>query len=139
MMMTVPPCPAGDDVFLCRCTHNASEMLHGTDASLYPKSGCLRVGKTVLVARSAYSMMMMGRHLWEIIIENNVEACRRQIFYDKKCTDYCLSIQLPTTGARMVFPLQPFICGVLPIVHIKRIQRAMRHSLRRKRENRAIP
>ena len=123
-------------LFSCRCSTSAPIHNNGAGASLYPKAGCLVVGQTLYAARGAHAALI-GRHLWETIItsigddNNNSGGWRTRIFYDARHSrEYCLCVRAPRSGVMMVFALQAFIInGVLPMVHIRRIQRAFRRFL----------
>ena len=97
------------------------------------------VGQTLYAARGAHAALI-GRHLWETIIASigndkndgtSGGGWQTRIFYDAKCSrEYCLCVRAPRSGVMMVFALQAFIInGVLPMVHIRRIQRAFRRFL----------
>ena len=118
-----------DDVTLCRCNLNPSEIIHGADASFYPKAGCFRMGKILYSARSCYSWF--GRHMWEILI-HNPGGVRQSCVYHSY---HSINVRV---GTGISFYFMPTINGLLPSVHIRRIQRAMRMFLQRKFEQRAL-
>ena len=118
-----------DVVTLCCCNLNPSEIIHGADASFYPKAGCFRMGKILYSARSVYGWF--GRHMWEIIINNPGDV--RQICVYRY--HHLINVRV---GSGISFYFMPTINGLLPSVHIRRIQRAMRMFLQRKFEQRAL-
>ena len=132
--MSTPPCPV-DDVTLCRCNLNASEMIHGADASLYPKAGCFRVGKILYSAREFYNVF--GRHMWEMFIHNPAGVSQRRVYLLGRFGLYSVKFIL-ISGTGISLFCTSTIHGLLPSVHIRRIQRAIRAFLRLKFEQRAL-
>ena len=133
--MSTSPCPVDDDVTLCRCNLNASEMIHGTDASLYPKAGCFRVGKILYSAREFYNAF--GRHMWEMFIHNPAGVSQRRVYRLGRLGLYSVKL-LVRSGTVIAFFSTPTVNGLLPSVHIRRIQLAIRAFLRWKFEQRAL-
>ena len=116
-------------------------MILGTDATLYPKAGCLRVGRALYNIRGIYNSA--GKHLWELLIHNPVGISKRTIFIDHSFTMYSMIIRLDATGTGMAFVFEPFIRGKwMPLTCVGIIQRPMRRFLllrkRQQLEHRAL-
>ena len=132
-------CPASD-ITMCMCEvgQPGMMMMHGINenraTTFYPKAGCFRLG------RNLYSLMRpdfhgcMGKHFWEMFIENPGNACRSGVFALRMFGSECSHSAYMRLGRLyMSFPVQP--CFAL---HIWRIQRAIREFLVRRRESRRL-
>ena len=129
------PCPK-HDVTLCRCNLNPSEMIHGIDASFYPKAGCFRLGNSLYPAREYFEPF--GRHMWESFIHNPAGVSQRYLYSSSSRFDYRGVSFYMLAGTGVSFYFLSTMNGLLPSVHIRRIQRAMRTFLQRKYEQRAL-
>ena len=135
MSISTHPCPK-DDVTLCRCSLNMSEMIHGIDATFYPKAGCFRLGKSLYSARVYFETF--GRHMWEIFIHNPAGVSQRYLYRSSRRFNYHGVAFYMIGGTGVGFYFLSTINGLMPSVHIRRIQRAMRMFLQRKYEQRAL-
>jgi hypothetical protein len=124
-------CPA-EDITQCRCTIDPYKIVHGTDATFYPKAMCFRVGRNLYTIRLFCNYITS--HMAEAMIKK--QNCTREIFI-RDCTHF--------TNIRTGLPY-PMMAGVCfpsrraSSVYIWRIQRAMRRflTLTRKWEGRAL-
>lgn len=126
------PCPLEPHNTLnCSCPRE-STMILGSDATLYPKAGCFRVGRVLLNARSLYSSI--GEHVWEMLIHNPPGISQRMLFPDGGFNMICVCIKLEATGGGIAFALEPYIDNrLMPLTCVCRIQRAIRHYLERQK------
>ena len=126
-------CPNDPNILNCSCPlQNDETMIMGADATLYPKAGCFRIGKVLYNARVLYHIM--GKHIWELLLHNPVGVSKRRVFHDGRLNMYCVSIHLTVTGGGLAYVFEPFIDGnLMPSTCVRRIQRAMRHHLKRRR------
>ena len=126
-------CPNDPNILNCSCPLQRDEtMIMGADATLYPKAGCFRMGKVLFNARVLYHSM--GKHLWALLLHNPVGVSIRRVFHDGQLNMYCVSIHLTATRGGLAFLFEPFIGGTLmPSTCVRRIQRAMRRYLKRRR------
>jgi hypothetical protein len=133
-------CPSLD-IAMCKCTQDPSRMIHGTDATLYPKAGCFRVGRSLYNTRLFYNSF--GRHFWDLFIGNPAGICRRTVYLYSKHSIYYAALAIVQDGGvnrrvAVCFPIDPTIGGVMPVVSVWRIQRAVRGFLRHKFNQRAL-
>ena len=108
------------------------------NASYYPKAGCYRIGRIMYGVRNLTSEK---KSFWEILVQRGV--VNRHTFNEagreEKCTVYIWSSNLQQhmlvlrQGRATSVTLDTTIDGVRPMVHVWRIQRAIRNFLWRRR------
>jgi len=127
----------------CTCTDIAYDsdlkMLHHADVSYYPNAGFFRVGRRLYSARS---MNSMGYHFWLYLVETASYPGIMSLYSDSKLHAYFMLLRAPPGQDDEICGVQFYIratlSGLMPIVHVWRIQRAMRGWLRRRWEKRAL-
>jgi hypothetical protein len=117
-------CQMGD-ASQCLCG-NTFEPIYGPDATLYPKAGCFRVGKTLYNARAFFHAL--GKHTWQTFIQHP----ERGVSTGRSRLDLHFMRLRLSPGAEVSVFFDPFVNRVLPIALVRRIQRAMRCCLQRK-------
>jgi hypothetical protein len=106
-------------------------MMNSPFISLYPKAGCLRVGRRLISIRE----VAFGTHLWAAIVFNRVNA-PRAIYTCPREGRRCIFLRVAGMGGLSV----PIISTAhdSPIAAVRQIQRAARAFLRRRFEARAL-
>ena len=125
------PCRASDPL-RCECPFNG--VLVNTDhmTALYPKSGTFKVGRALYSARQ---FTRLGRHFWEIFVYG--QESQPKVKAMPAYGNYVVSAWMQHMG--MAFIIDPTVLGVRPVVHVWRIQRALRKGwLARRREQRTL-
>jgi hypothetical protein len=107
-------------------------MMHSETASVYPKAGCLRIGRSLYSIRGLYTAV--GKHLWGRLICNDAQPHTQRYFMNNQLyvgfnmgEGMCRCLKMDTT-----------IAGVTPVVHVWRIQRAIRRTVQQRAEERAL-
>ena len=128
-------CPAvyfGD----CQCSNVGVVMAHFGDASLYTQCGFFRKGRRLFCVQKTSALV--GRHFWATLLRSDVD----NFGADSECKMFFLFMRYrppaPEPSRCWAFPIPAFLHGVTPIVHVWRMQRAVRRWLRRKWEERAL-
>ena len=116
----------------CRCRINPLHLIHGTDATFYPKAGCFKMGQALYSMRPFHDSI--GKHFWEMFITNSASTCRRNVLPYRPDSVYYAFMHIVTSGDRMSFPVE----RISTAVHIWRIQRAMRSFLKRRLQIRRL-
>jgi hypothetical protein len=111
-------------------------MIHGTDASFYPKAGCFRLGSSLYPAREYFQTF--GQHMWESFIHNPAGVSQRYLYNSSSRFKYRGLSFYMLAGTGVSFYFLSTMNGLMSSVHIRRIQRAMRLFLQRKYEQRAL-
>ena len=135
-MQPQPACPA-ENVLACRCPKNVNASVHSADASYYPRACLFRMGRRLFHVRMFDKGL--GRHFWEMVVHNSPGLCSRTLYPDRlyHVQSLCFKLNAPVRGGAAV-PMQWNIAGVSLVVHMWRIQRAVRAHLRRRWEKRAL-
>ena len=115
----------------CRCKINTLRMIHGADATFYPKAGCFKMGRTLYNARLFHDSL--GEHCWEMFITNTGNACHRGVVQCRPQKIYFASMHITDGGISLVFPVERTTA-----VCIWRIQRAIRNFLNHKLQTRRL-
>ena len=113
-------------------------MLHKDEVSLYPKAGLLKQGI------SLYNIHDLGisERDWCDITPKNVQVCMK-VHVDPIERDYMFRVLKIFTRSSSISDklialyVSPLFKEVFPMVHVRRIQRAIRGYLTRKFEGRA--
>jgi hypothetical protein len=118
----------------CQCSNAGVVMAHFGDASHYPRSGFFRKGRRLFCVQKTPALV--GRHFWATLLRSDVDN------FGTVSNMYLLFMRYrppaPEPSHGWAFPITAFLNGATPIVHVWRIQRAVRQWLRRKWEERAL-
>ena len=121
-------CPTTDHTF-CRCI--TDRMIHHNNSSYYPKAGFFRDGRTLFDVR-VYAFTLV--HLPPGFSLSKYTYATEKMYY--------LTLRFEGQGSGRsgaMLMASPTFRGVSPVVHIWRIQKAVREYLRRKNfEQRAL-
>ena len=127
-------CPATDHTF-CRCI--IDRMIHHNNSSYYPKAGFFRDGRTLYDVR----VYVLGWHFWHTLVHLPPGFSLSKYTYATEKM-YYLTLRFEGQGnarSGVMLMANPTLRGVSPVVHIWRIQKAVREYLRRKKfEQRAL-
>lgn len=109
----------------------------GPDATFYPGMGCIRIGNGFHNMQALSDQL--GRHLWEAIVipRGHDHERRMYLLHGHDAFYQCLSVSLGDS-ASLFTTVHPTLRGLLPMVFVQRIQRAVRAWLRRRWESRAL-
>ena len=123
----------------CQCSNVGVVMAHIGDASLYAQCGFFRKGRRLFCVQKTPAWL--GRHFWATLLRSDVDNFG-PCLHVTMSTMYLLFMRYrppaPEPSRCWAFPIPAFLHGVTPIVHVWRIQRAVRQWLRRKWEERAL-
>lgn len=129
-----PTCPC-DDAFDCRCRCTGRIITVG-DTTYYPRFCCLKIGRQLFGYWGR-----RGPHYWEFVLQHG----GLWIWTDKSHRLYELDVSrtvAPTPGMiqirREILPLPHLFRGVTIVVHVWRIQRAVRAFLTRRNRERVV-
>jgi hypothetical protein len=123
-------CP--DEWFgVCQCSTEGMEMLHLGEASYYPSLGFYRCGRRLFCI---HSFCRAGRHFWPKVLQALTDLEVETLLPDG--TQHMFFLNMRTHG--MQFPLRPALRGIVPIIFLWRIQRAVRKWLDHRREVRSL-
>ena len=110
----------------CLCP-NSPTFMRSHDATFYAKAGCFRIGRSLYSARSyGYT----SRHFWQSFI-HLPSGHRRRISVMPR--GFVLYFDISISELSVLKHVErPFINGVLPMIHVWRVQRAIKRFLREK-------
>ena len=125
---------AFDNVLHCICRQN--DKMHGPDASYYPKLGFFRFGRRIYNVASC----RFGGHFWHAVVNTPAHFSGVTVAVDRVLVLYHLLIDFEAGDGRGVAysRIPPVLRGVTPIVHLWRIQRAVRRFLARRFQARSL-
>ena len=124
----------------CQCSNVGVVMAHFGDASQYPQCGFFRKGRRLFCVQKTPAWVR-GRHFWATLLRSDVDnfgPCFHVIMPNVYLLFMTYRPPAPEPSHGWSFPVTAFLNGGTPIVHVWRIQRAVRQWLRRKWEERAL-
>lgn len=126
-------CPQ-TDVVHCLC--GQAEMMHGNNASYYPSLGFFSTGRRLLHVASC----RFGGHFWHAVISTPSRFSNMTVASDKILRVYHLILDFDMDGGRGVAysRIPHTLRAATPIVHLWRIQRAVRRFLADRFQRRAL-
>jgi hypothetical protein len=106
-------------------------MTEGADATFYPHAGYLRVHLNLYNIRSFCGCF--GKHFWDTVICNRDKAAVLAVFPLPRHGIHYISIWLRGDAGEGCVTMPMTVDGVSPLVQVRRIQRAARGYIRRRR------
>ena len=111
-------------------------MIHTGNVTYYPKAGLMRHGKTLYDWRH----MLLSNWFWREFIDSKPNVVHTKLQVDSLLRDcFFIIIKIsarPATPATVY--VSPLFRGVLPVIYVWRIQRAMRRFLTSRREQQGL-
>ena len=136
--VTLHPCSCNAD-WACRCNAHGMDMVHAGELSYYPKAGMLRKGRMLYCVR--VRILDFGWCFWrDLVMMPPTVVSFRDVQSDPNRHRYTWTLHFlrhyPFDGLSLHVDFT--FKGKTPVVHIWRIQRAMRRFLRRRFEQRSL-
>ena len=126
-------CPA-ESVSECQCKFTHDGVVHGPEATLYPKAGLFRLRNTLFDVRRMFRGE--GKHYWEMFLAKPC-SCWERAYALERLIYTCIGVDVDARR-KTYFLLQRAHGTVRLIVQVWRIQRAVRDYLERKRQSRRL-
>jgi hypothetical protein len=120
----------------CQCSNVGVGIAHFGDASYYPQSGFFRNGRRLFCVQNA--LKSVGRHFWAMLLRSDIDNFGRESKYNMYLLFMRYRPPAPEPSHGWAFPITAFLNGATPIVHLWRIQRAVRRWLTRRWEGRSL-
>ena len=108
-------------------------MMHNGGVSFYPKAGMFRHGRMFCSARHRRYDDSFWR---EFVVLSPKITTQYMAYLDGEVYRLLKIVHVP--GLKAFISITPDICTITPVVHVWRIQRAIRRFLKRRFEQRAL-